>query len=294
MEDLGKQEICVALKRLYDETENDVKTGAKIKRAYINKVSEEVITEKVDNQLNAIRTQIYKLNPRFKEGSKNYDKTKELVTETIASYEKVLIDLGDFYDGKIEQLILRKVELEAGLIGSILNEEYLYNSILQAENTGKDDKVRKTLKENFNNILNKFLKKKEEKNITDPHMITNLIDSNDIDGELKESIADMLERLSNEKTQNKETMLKFEKEISMVNTEIDRINERKKKIIYDAMEVGDKSLSTNFKRPRIFTKITRFFSYRFNTAKAVENTIVDPLRLRIESFKNNELSNIKG
>ncbi len=294
MEDLSEQEVCIALKRLYDETESNVKTEAKIRRAYVNKVSEEVISEKVDNQLNSIKAEIYRLNPNFREGSKNYDKTKEIVTETITSYEKALIDLGSFYDGKIEQLILKKVELEAGLIGSILNDEYLYNMMVETENTQKDDKVRKTLKENFNNVLKKFLKKKEESNIADPKMITKLIDSNDVAGEIKESVIDMLERFSNEKTQNKEIMMGFEKEIAMVNAEIDRVNERKKKSIYDAMEVGDKSLTTSIKRPRLFARITRFFSSRFNTAKVVENTIIDPLRLRIESFKNNELSNIQG
>jgi hypothetical protein len=294
VEDLSEQEVCIALKRLYDETESNVKTEAKIRRAYVNKVSEEVISEKVDNQLNSIKAEIYRLNPNFREGSKNYDKTKEIVTETITSYEKALIDLGSFYDGKIEQLILKKVELEAGLIGSILNDEYLYNMMVETENTQKDDKVRKTLKENFNNVLKKFLKKKEESNIADPKMITKLIDSNDVAGEIKESVIDMLERFSNEKTQNKEIMMGFEKEIAMVNAEIDRVNERKKKSIYDAMEVGDKSLTTSIKRPRLFARITRFFSSRFNTAKVVENTIIDPLRLRIESFKNNELSNIQG
>lgn len=294
MEKLSKQEVCIALKRLYDETENNVKTEAKIRRAYVNKVSEEVISEKVDNQLNSIKAEIYRLNPNFREGSKNYDRTKEIVTETINNYEKALIDLSSFYDGKIEQLILKKVELEAGLIGSILNDEYLYNMIIEVENTKKNDKLRKTLKENFNNVLKRFLKKKEENNISDPNMITKLIDSNDVDVEIKESVVDMLERFSNEKTQNKENMLRFEKEIAMVNAEIDRVNERKKKSIYDAMEVGDKSLTTGIKRPRLFTRITRFFSSRFNTAKVIENTIIDPLRLRIESFKNNELSNIQG
>ena len=75
---------------------------------------------------------------------------------------------------------------------------------------------------------------------------------------------------------------------------IERLNERKKNSIYDAMEVGDKALTTNIKRPRIFKKITRFFVSRFNTAKVVQTTIIDPLNLRIESFKNNELSSMKG
>ena len=44
----------------------------------------------------------------------------------------------------------------------------------------------------------------------------------------------------------------------------------------------------------MFKKITRFFVSRFNTAKVVQNTIIEPLNQRIESFKNNELSSMKG
>ena len=60
------------------------------------------------------------------------------------------------------------------------------------------------------------------------------------------------------------------------------------------MEVGDNQLTTSIKRPRVFKKITRFFVSRFNTAKVVQTSIIAPLNLRIESFKNNELLDMKG
>ena len=60
------------------------------------------------------------------------------------------------------------------------------------------------------------------------------------------------------------------------------------------MEVGDNQIATSIKRPRVFKKITRFFISRFNTAKVVKTSIIDPLNIRIESFKNNELLNMKG
>ena len=93
---------------------------------------------------------------------------------------------------------------------------------------------------------------------------------------------------------NEEYMEKIEKEIDLIDREISKLNERKIKSIYDAMEVGGSELTTAIKRPRVFKKITRFFISRFNTAKVVKTSIIDPLNLRIESFKNNELLNMKG
>lgn len=293
MEEITDQETCVALSKLYDEAENRIKTEAKIRRAYIDKVSEDVIREKVDNELNSIKSEIYRINPRFKDGSKNFDKTKQLVSETLANYEKALIDLSEFYDGKIEQLILKKVELEASLIGSIMNEEYLYLVIQDAESQQKNDKVKKSVAENIKATIDKILNRKNEEKIANPQMISKLMDNQDIANDLEETVAMKLEKTANEKNDNKEFISATEKQIAMINDEIERVNDRKKKNIYDAMEVGDKTISSNIRKARVFTKIKIFFISRFNTSKFVENSIIDPLRLRIESFKNNELSNIQ-
>ena len=294
MEDLAEQRKCYDLKKIYDETETRVITEAKIRSAYINKVSADTINEKVNNQLNSIKTGIYRINPKFKEGSKNFDKTKTLVTETLAGYEQALIDLSEFYDGKIDQLIMKKVELEADLIGSILDEQYFSYVISETENRKANDEVKKAAKGNFLSAFNKLINRKKEHKTIDPYTMNKLIDSNDITIEVEESITEKLERVSNKKLENKEVVSNIEKEIARINGEIERLNDRKKQNIYDAMEVGDKSISTTVKGPKIFTKITRFFMGRINTASVVENTIIDPLRLRIESFKNNELSNIQG
>ena len=60
------------------------------------------------------------------------------------------------------------------------------------------------------------------------------------------------------------------------------------------MEVGSKEITATIRKPRVIKKITSFFASRFNTAKVVETTIIDPLNLRIESFRANELSSMKG
>ena len=80
----------------------------------------------------------------------------------------------------------------------------------------------------------------------------------------------------------------------MINEEIRRINERKKQNILDAMEVGGKWVTTTIKKPKTFSKITRFFASRFNTPKLIIKTIIEPLNARIDDFVNNELANVRG
>lgn len=293
-EELTEQEICQELEKLYNESENRVKTGAVLNRAYADRTSNETINQKVNAQMNAIKTGIYEINPKFKEGSKNYETTRELVTQALADYEKALIELSEFYDGKIEQLILRKVELEASLIGIILNEEYLYQKIARKTAQKENDKVKKSVKENIKSVIEKFVTKKQSDKVIDPRVLDNLVDGQDVAMEIDEKLDGRIEKSKNEKKDNKGSMENVEKEIVLIEGEIKRLNERKIKSIFDAMEVGDNQMTTTIKRPRVFKKITRFFISRFNTAKVVKTSIIDPLNFRIESFKNNELIDMKG
>ena len=134
---------------------NYVKTNALVYRAYINKVSFDSINEKVTSQINAINAGIYEVNPNFKETSKNYEPIQKLISETIENYKKALIELSDFYNGKIEQLILRRVELEASLVGALLNEEYLYKKINEKTKQKENDEVKSSVKEYFRKNKNK-------------------------------------------------------------------------------------------------------------------------------------------
>lgn len=293
-EELIEQEICQELEKLYNESENRVKTNAIMRRAYAERTSTDTINQKVNAQMNAIKTGIYEINPKFKEGSKNYENTKELVTQTLADYEKALIELSQFFDGKIEQLILRKVELEASLVGLILNEEYLYQKVARKTEQKENDKLKKSIKENIKSVFDKFVNRKQTNKEIDPRTLENLIDGQDVAVEIDQKLDGRIEKSVNDKKANAEYMEKAEKEIALINSEILKLNERKIKSIYDAMEVGDNQLTTSIKRPRVFKKITRFFISRFNTAKVVQTSIIEPLNVRIENFKNNELTDMKG
>lgn len=294
MEELTEQEICQNLEKFYGESEDRVKTNAVMRRAYIDRTSVDTINQKVNAQLNAIKTGIYEINPKFKEGSKNYESTKELVTQTLAQYEQALVELSQFFDGKIEQLILRKVELEASLIGTILNEEYLYQKVARKTEQKENDKVKKTVKDNIKSVFDKFMNRKQDNKEIDPRTLENLIDGQDVAIEIEQKLEGRIEKSVEDKKNNKEFMEKAEKEIALIDSEISKLNERKIKSIYEAMEVGGNGLTTNIKKPKVFKKITRFFVSRFNTAKVVQTSIIDPLNLRIEAFKNNELVNMKG
>ena len=82
----------------------------------------------------------------------------------------------------------------------------------------------------------------------------------------------------------------LEKEIRSINDEINKINERKKLALEEAMETKDKWIATTIKKPHIFSKVTRFFSNKFNTSKVILKTVIEPLKLRISEFKLNELA----
>ena len=293
-EELTKKQVCTNLKKLYDESQSRVEADAMVRRAYTDRISADTINEKVTAQMNAIKTGIYEINPKFKEGSKNYDTTKKLVSETLANYEKTLIELSEFYDGKIEQLILRKVELEASLVGSILNEEYLSEKVIRKNEQKDNDKVKKSVAENIKSAIEKITNRKKNKNEIDFNDISKLMDGQDVANEIDSKLNKRVEKTVEDKKANKEFLDKVEREIALIDDEIDKINERKKQSIYDAMEVGDKAIATTIRKPRMFKKITRFFVSRFNTAKIVESSIIEPLNLRIEGFRNNELVNMKG
>lgn len=294
MENGEELELCESLKKLYDESESRIKAEAFVCRAYINKISFDTINEKVNAQLNAVKTSIYEVNPNFRENSKNYDQIRELISETLANYKDTLVELGKFYDGKIEQLILRKVELEASLVGSLINKEHLHRKIDRRINQKKNDELKKSVNENIESALQEIRAKKEEQAPVDPNMIFKIIDGQDVANEVEVKNTLNLAFAENRKRDNENSIEKIEKEISLINNEIKRLNEQKRKTIYEAMEVGDRAISKNIKKPKVFKSITRFFSSRFNTAKIVETTIVEPLQNRIENFRRNELSNIIG
>lgn len=294
MDVLTDEQIYVKLYDMYEKSEDRIKSDAMVSRAYIDKISSESISKKVDNQLSSIKYAISQINSRFNEHSKSYNSTKEQITVVLASYEQVLRELSEFYDGKIEQLILRKVELEASLIGSILNDQYLYDKILKKSDQKENDKTKLSLKENIKLAIERIKNRKNDKSQIDIMDVSKLMDSQDIAREIEEKNSLRIERTIEDRKNNRDFITNIEKEISLVSKEIERLNKQKESAIFDAMESEEKGVSNNIRKPKLFNKITKFFVSKFNTAKIIQNTIIAPLNLKIENFRTNELANMKG
>lgn len=291
---MGSKVDMVKLKEYYDSIESKIKTDAVVTKAYTDKLSSKTIENKVESQMNSITASIYNINHKFNEGSKNYDLAQKNINDSLEKYKQNLVELSEFYDGKIEQLILRKVELETELICSLLNEEYLRQKLVRKNSEKENDKVKVSVKDSIKAAIERFKNKKAGHSAIDPMEISKLMDKQDVVCELDQKLTSKVEKTEADQKQNVDHVQNVEKEISLVTAEIERINERKKQFIYDAMEVGDKQIATTFRRPRVIKKITTFFASRFNTARVVETTIIEPLNQRIENFKVNELSNMKG
>ena len=285
--------VAMTLKNIYEKTNDEITLDAMANRALAEKITSETINQKVNSQMSAISVGIRNINPRYTEKSKNYDITKSAILNSLTNYEAALVELSEFYDKKIEQLILRKVELEASLLGSIIRDEYLYKKENKKLDQKENDKVKKKISTAFKGMIEKLTVKKQDK-VTDINLIHDAMDIGDIKTEIDRQLENNIEKAKLEEKENKENIQKIEKEIRAINSEIKRINERKKINILNAMEVGDKWIATNIKRPKTFTKITRFFSSRFNTTKMINKTILEPLNRRINDFVNNELANVKG
>ncbi len=292
-EKLRNDNVILELNKMYDESEDTITANAILSRVYTDRISVDSINSKVDAQMNAITASITGINPKFKENSKNYDLVKQSIVETMSNYESALIDYSKFYDTKIEQLILRKVELESSLVGIIINDEYLFRKEVERTRQKENDKVKNKVTEGIKKVIEKIKGKKDVAPI-DAKLLQNIQDSKDVEIELSEEMERKLEKTKVESKDNKEQLEKVEKELRLIDEEIVRLNKLKKEALNNAMEVGDKWIDVNVKKPHLFKKITRFFVSRFNTPKIVEQTVIEPLNKRIEEFRENELSSMKG
>ena len=212
----------------------------------------------------------------------------------MAKYQESLLTLSRFYDEKIEQLILSKVELEAGHLGGMVNKEYL-DHIERIKLKQKDnDVVKEKINDNTMTYYQKVVEKRENGEESNPLFYIYLSDANDIQAEIDIRNKKGLEDTIKEKEENAKEIEDKEKEIKRIEDEIAKMNERKVSAITEAMEEGEKTISVNVKRPRAFTRIKRFIVSRFNTYKVINDTIINPLNKKIEEFRKNELTDMKG
>ena len=291
---MGSEVDMLKLKEYYDSLESKIKTDAVVTKAYTSKLSSKTIENKVDSQLNSITASIHNINNKFTEGSKNYDLAKQNILDTLARYKENLVELSEFYDGKIEQLILSKVEIEASILGGIVNEEYLDHRIAVKKRQKEEDSLKKKINDNSMNCYQKIIEERQKSGVVDTLALRHKKDADDISREIDAQMQSRIDKSVNDQKETEEVITKREKKIKAINEEIELINQRKVEAITRAMEEGGVFLTANVKKPRAFTRIKRFFISRFNTYKVIDDTIITPLNKKIEEFKKVELSSMKG
>lgn len=275
-----------------DNASQEVKLEAVLERALADKITIETVEQKVEAQINSIDFGIKKINSRFTAKSKNYSIVKEQVSELMERYEMALKQLGEFYDEKIEQLILRKFELQINFIGSVVRQEYLIRQRNIKNNVKNNDRIKNILTLGIKKTI-EIIKEKKRKSNIDVKEINKLKDKEAIEKEHMSKINNGIEVIEDKIIKNKIYMEKINKEIYLITLEIKKLNERKKEALLNAFESDEKGMITKIKKPRTFERITRFFSSKINTPKVIKQTLIDPLSEKINYFVENELSNVK-
>lgn len=289
---INEEYASLALKRFYDTATENIQMSALVNRALTDKVSTDTINQKVNNQLSSIHESMYRINSKFNETSKNYDKIKKEILDVLTDYESALIEYSDFYDVKLEQLILKKVELESHLVGKIFKEEDFKKIENKKEKEKDNDKLKISLAEKSQKLFEKFSSNKQE-NIVNIQDINKLQDSFDLEQEQDKRLIKNIDNIKEKTQNNMSEIANIESEINGITAEIKKINERKRLALEEAMETKEQWIAINPNKPTTLSKIKRFFTGKFNASKVILNTVINPLKLRVVDFRQNELSDIK-
>ena len=289
--DINEKNVNFALKEFYDTATNNIQTSALVNRALADKISTETINQKVNNQLNSIYFSMNKINPKFNENSKNYGIVKQDILDVLTDYEGALTEFSDYYDLKLEKLILKKVELESNLVGKVFREEKLKENEKPKFRLKSKDYLKMSFPEKAKDIALKVSMKKENNSFNCEENVDKPKESN-LEKNKKLNKRSLKIKRNNSGTNQKE-IAGIEKEIRMISKEISETNEKKRLELEKAMETRDKWISVTLKKPSVWSRTKSFFSNRFNTAKVVSKTVITPLRLRVKEFRNNELEGLK-
>lgn len=294
MENVAEESAGFALKKIYESSTNSIQNSALVNRALADKISTETINQKVNNQLRSIYASINRINPKFNETSKNYGIIKQDILDVLTDYELALTELSDYYDNKIEELILKKVELESNFVGKLFREE----SLKKDENIKLKTKDKDSLKMKFlntaKNISNNFSEKKLKKNIIDLTDIRRLQELSELEQEQTNRLDKKISKIQEKDKINQSELAELENEIKDVSKRIIEINKKKQELLENAMETREKWIAVTLRKPSVWSKTKSFFSNRFTTVKVVSKTVIVPLKMKIKEFRTNELEGLKG
>lgn len=291
---MGEEYASLALKRFYDTATKNIQTSALVNRALADKISTETINQKVNNQLNSIYTSMNRINPKFNETSKNYGIIKQDILDVLTDYEVALTEFSDYYDLKLEDLILQKVELESSLVGKVFREENLKKDERNKIISKDKDFLKLTFSEKARSIADKFSLKKQANDAIDSIDIRKLQELEDLEVEQNNKLDKKISKIQENNKTNQAEIAGIENKIKKIEKQIKEINEKKRLGLESAMETREKWISVTLKRPSVWSKAKSFFSNRFSTAKVVSKTIIAPLKMKVKEFRVNELEGLKG
>lgn len=291
---INEQYISMVLDKIWKQNSENIQMEAIVNRALTDKISTETINTKVNSKLNAISVEIKNINPKYNENSKNYDSTKADILDALTNYETALMELSDFYDEKIEQLILKKVELDTQKLGLLMKDEVLLEKTEKKvdEKENISSKVSKGVKRIVEKI--NFKNQNKEKEYIDVSLYNKVQDIADIKQEVNQKMENRVQKAKEDSSKNSNQIQKIDEQIKNIDLEIKKVNEKKQQNLMNAMEIGDKWIAVNLKRPKAFTKIKRFFMSKFNTTKLIHKNVITPLNNLVKEFRETELANVKG
>lgn len=293
-ENISEEYATLALKRFYDNATDNIQMSALVNRALVDKVSTETINQKVNNQLNSIHASMYRINPKFNETSKNYGFVKQEILDVLTDYEKVLTEYSDFYDNQLEELILKKLELESHLVGKIFKEEALKYSENKNTKIKENNKIKISFSQKAKSAFEKFSFRKNEEKIVNVQDINRLQDCIDLESEESERIDKNISKLQEINKTNMSEIVGIENEIAKLTMEIQDMNNKKKNGLENAMETREKWISITLRKPSVFTKAKSYFANKFTTTKVITRTVIAPLKIKINEFRLKELKELKG
>jgi len=274
------ENVPMIFEQLNDNIKKEIILSATLSKVYAHKISREIVNTKVNNQLNSMEVSINRINHKFVEKkSKNYDKIKQELEMALENYEEVLNQLCDKFDEKIEELIFQKVELESSILKKYIEKQ---NEIKEES----EHKEKKGILGSINSAIGKLKEKITQNGQIDTSVINKIEDRKEIENELNIQLQDVED--------NEKDIIKIEKEIKNINKQIEKLNEEKIKKIFDAMESENKAISTQIRKPRTFSKITKFFVNKFNTYNVIMKNVIEPMNQKIDEFKVNELESFNG
>jgi hypothetical protein len=148
----------ILLKNMYENVKEETCLTAILNCVYTEKITNETINTKITNQLNSMEVSMHRINPKYNENSKNYDKIKEKMLETLNNYEVNLKQLCNAIDQKIYSLILKKVELESKLLMFAIYKEIVHKE-KNEESSAKLEKEIRLLNKKINELNNQKINK---------------------------------------------------------------------------------------------------------------------------------------